>query len=60
MEVKFHHVLREANSLAVCLAKSEHVFGFGTQVLSSPLAECRSLLFQDAEEALVSLRAPVV
>lgn len=60
IEVQFHHILREANSLADCLAKSTHVFGFGTHVLHSPLAECRSLLFQDVEEALASLRAPVV
>lgn len=45
VEVRFHHVLREANSVADSLEKSAHVFGFGTQLF--PLVECRHLLYQD-------------
>lgn len=59
MEVHFNHVLREANIVADCLAKSAHVFGFGTQVLHFPTLECRSFLSQDTEEALASLQAHV-
>lgn len=58
--VKFHHTLREANSMANFLVETTHGFGFGIQMLQFTLAECRHLLYKDAEKALASLRAPVV
>lgn len=55
------YVVREANSLFDGLAKIAHVFGFVTQVLHFPLTEYHnSILHKDVEEALASLRAPVV
>lgn len=59
VDIRFRHVLREANSVADSLAKAAHVFGFVTQVLQSPLAECRHLLYQDANGALASLYLPI-
>lgn len=60
VEVRFQHVLTEANFVVDSLVKSAHIFVFGTQLLQFPLVECQHILYQDADEALASLRAPVV
>lgn len=60
IEVKFQLVAREANSVADILAKSARMLGFGAHILHFPMTECRSLLFQDATEALASLYAPAL